>query len=184
MKKLISRSAALARKRKNVLTEAGKYLIVGGLCTALDFALLFALKQYGSVHLITASVLSFTAGTVLNYYLCTFWIFKFRRVTDRRLEIVFYLVITAVGLGINSALIWVLTSSAGFHFMMSKLAATAVTFWWNFGARKWFLHRGLAPQPAVADATESTNHATSKLRREEGLRRHGPPLSGAVASTE
>ena len=32
------------------------------------------------------------------------------------------------------------------HFMISKLAATFLTYWWNFGARKYFLHRGMALQ--------------------------------------
>jgi putative flippase GtrA len=146
MKRLISRTAALAHKRRNLLTEAGKYFVVGGLCTVLDFALLFLLKEYFKVHLLTASCLSFMAGTVLNYYLCTYWIFKVRRVSNRQLEMVYYLIITGVGLGINSGLIWVLTSSLGYHFMLSKLMATFVTYWWNFGARKYFLHRSVALQ--------------------------------------
>lgn len=112
----------------------------------LDFALLFALKEYFAIHLLTASVLSFMAGTFLNYYLCTYWIFKVRRVTDRRLEMMFYIVITAVGLLLNSLVIWMLTTSFGYHFLVSKLAATFVTYWWNFGARKYFLHRSVLLQ--------------------------------------
>lgn len=185
MKKLISRTAVLARKRKNLLTEAGKYLVVGGVCTVLDFALLFVLKESLGVHLLTASVLSFTAGTLLNYWLCTFWIFKVRRVSNRNLELVYYLIITGVGLGINSALIWVLTSSFGLHFMLSKLAATAVTFWWNFGARKWFLHRGVAMQPSNPTIAEKTTHPlANKLHREESLHHHTPPLPGSVAPVD
>lgn len=183
MKKLISRTAALAQKRKNVLTEAGKYLIVGGLCTVLDFALLFSLEQYLNVHFLTASVLSFTAGTVLNYYLCTYWIFKVRRVTDRRLEMGFYLVITAVGLAINSALIWMLTSQFGYHFMLSKLAATAATFWWNFGARKWFLHRS-ATSHRPAQHTQPTTLSTYETHHEKSLHHHGPPVPGAIVPAD
>lgn len=141
MKKFISRTVALALERKTLLAEAGKYFLVGGLCTLLDFALLFCLKEYLGVHLLTASVISFMSGTLLNYYLCTFWIFKVRTVADWRLEMLCYLLITAVGLGINSVVIWVLTTSVGLYFMLSKLAATFVTYWWNFGARKYFLHR-------------------------------------------
>ncbi|HUC81396.1 MAG TPA: GtrA family protein [Flavisolibacter sp.] len=147
MKKFFYSLTALLLSRKTLLTEAGKYFIVGGVCTVLDFALLFVLKEYFAVHFMTASVISFMAGTLLNYYLCTFWIFKIRRVTDRRLEMMFYILITGIGLGLNSIVIWVLTSSMGYHFMLSKLAATFVTYWWNFGARKYFLHRSVALQP-------------------------------------
>lgn len=146
MKKLISRTAALAYRRKNLLTEAGKYFIVGGVCTVLDFALLFALTKWGGMPPVSASVVSFMAGTLLNYYLCTLWIFKVRRVANPKLEMTYYLIITAVGLGINSVVIWWLTSSFGHDVMVSKLGATFVTYWWNFGARKYFLHRSVALQ--------------------------------------
>lgn len=149
MRKLVSLTAALAHKRKNLLTEAGKYLVVGGVCTVLDFGILFLLTHRGGMHAVPASVVSFMAGTVLNYYLCTFWIFKVRAVANRHLEMTYYLIITGVGLGINAVLIWLCTSYFGYDVMLSKLAATAVTFWWNFGARKYFLHRSAALQPAA-----------------------------------
>lgn len=148
MKKLISGTRALAHRRKNLLTEAGKYFIVGGLCTILDFSLLFTLTKWGSMPPVSASIASFMAGTLLNYYLCTIWIFKVRRIANPRLEMTYYIIITAVGLGINSLIIWWLTSGFGYDVMLSKLAATFVTYWWNFGARKYFLHRGVALQPS------------------------------------
>lgn len=152
MKKLISNMAALAASRKELLTEAGKYFIVGGVCTVLDFALLFVLKEYFRVPVLTASVISFMSGTILNYYLCTLWIFKIRTVENRNLEIFYYAIITGVGLGINFFVIWMVTYSFGLHFMLAKLMATFCTYWWNFGARKYFLHSktGLRPEPAAA----------------------------------
>ena len=52
----------------------------------------------------------------------------------------YYVVITAVGLSINTLLIWGLTEYLSMYYMLSKVLATFVTFWWNFGARKYFLH--------------------------------------------
>lgn len=112
----------------------------------LDFALLYLLTHYGKMPAVPASIISFMSGTVLNYYLCTIWIFKVRTVVNRNLEIMYYVVITGVGLGINSLIIWLLTSSFGYDVMVSKLAATFVTYWWNFGARKYFLHTKTALQ--------------------------------------
>jgi putative flippase GtrA len=80
------------------------------------------------------------SGTVLNYYLCTFWIFKIRVVGNRNHEFLYYAGITAIGLGINTLLIWIFTEFIGLYFMLSKLLATFITYWWNFGARKYFLH--------------------------------------------
>lgn len=150
MKKLLSLTAALAHRRKNLLTEAGKYLVVGGVCTVLDFSILFTLTHWGRVQPVPASVVSFMAGTVLNYYLCTLWIFRVRVVSNRHLEMTYYLIITGVGLGINALLIWLCTSHLGYDIMLSKLASTFVTYWWNFGARKYFLHRSVALQASAS----------------------------------
>jgi putative flippase GtrA len=80
------------------------------------------------------------SGTVLNYYLCTLWIFKIRVVQNRYHEFFCYIFITGISLGINTLLIWGITEFVGLYFMLSKALATFVTFWWNFGARKYFLH--------------------------------------------
>ena len=117
-----------------------KYFFVGGVCTVLDFFLLYMLTHYFSVHYVFSSIISFMSGTVLNYYLCTFWIFKIRVVENRSLELLYYVIITGVGLGINTLLIWGFTEILSLYFMLSKVLATFVTFWWNFGARKYFLH--------------------------------------------
>ncbi len=140
MKKIISNAIALTVEKRETITQAGKYFVVGGLCTLIDFLLLFVLTRFAGMHYIMASIISFMSATALNYYLCTFWIFRVRTVENRNLEIFYYAIITAVGLGINSGLIYLLTSYLGFYFMMSKLMATFVTYWWNFGARKYFLH--------------------------------------------
>lgn len=121
-------------------TEGVKYLLVGGICTLLDFALLYLLTANFGVNYLLASIISFATGTVLNYFLSTFWIFDIRVVEKRHHEFGYYLLITAVGLIINTALIWFFTTYLHTYFLISKLVATAVTFWWNFGARKYFLH--------------------------------------------
>ncbi len=140
MKKILSNALALSIERREVITQAGKYFIVGGVCTLIDFTLLYALTRFAGLHYVVSSVISFMSATVFNYYLCTFWIFKVRTVENRNLEALYYALITAVGLGINSLLIWALTQYAGYYFMISKLLAIFVTYWWNFGARKYFLH--------------------------------------------
>ena len=126
--------------KNETFTQAVKYFIVGGFCTVLDFALLFILTHFVGLNYLTSSIISFMSGTVLNYFLCTYWIFKVKVVENRKHEFIFYVIITAIGLGINTLLIWSFTEFWGLYFMLSKLMATFVTYWWNFGARKYFLH--------------------------------------------
>lgn len=126
--------------QSQLFTEGIKYIVVGGICTLLDFALLYLLTTNFEINYLIASIISFSLGTVLNYFLSTLWIFDIRVVEKRHHEFAYYLLITAVGLIINTALIWFFTSYLHTYFLISKLVATAVTFWWNFGARKYFLH--------------------------------------------
>ena len=117
-----------------------KYILVGGLCTVLDFLLLYILVNYLDINYLVSSVISFMSGTFLNYFLCVNWIFDVRVVRKKHQELLYYILITGVGLGINTSLIWIFTEFAGFYFMISKIVAVFVTFWWNFCARKYFLH--------------------------------------------
>ncbi len=47
--------------------------------------------------------------------------------------------IGVAGLGLNEAILWMTTEAAGFHYLISKIIATAVVFLWNFAARKYLL---------------------------------------------
>ncbi|RYZ99729.1 MAG: GtrA family protein [Sphingobacteriaceae bacterium] len=117
-----------------------KYAFVGGVCTVLDFGVLYILTTYFGVYYIVSAIISFTAGTIVNYFLCTRWVFKVRTVDNRKAEFAYYLIITAVGIGITTTIIWIFTEYFHLNFMLSKLIATFITVWWNFTARKYFLH--------------------------------------------
>ncbi|MDQ6723326.1 MAG: GtrA family protein [Thermoproteota archaeon] len=126
--------------KNETFSQAIKYSVVGGFCTVLDFAILFLLTHSLDLNYLLSSIISFTFGTILNYYLCTFWVFKIRIIEERHREFFYYAGITGVGLVINTLLIYSFTEFFNLYFMHSKIIATFVTFWWNFGARKYFLH--------------------------------------------
>jgi putative flippase GtrA len=126
--------------KSKIFIEASKYFIVGGGCTVLDFVLLFGLTHFLNINYLLSSVISFMSGTVLNYFLCTYWIFKTRVVANRYHEFFYYTIITGVGLLINTLVIWCCTDLLSIYYMISKACAAFVTFGWNFGARKYFLH--------------------------------------------
>lgn len=126
--------------KNETFTQGVKYLLVGGACTILDFSLLYVLTHFLWVNYVLSSIVSFMSGTILNYFLCTIWIFKISKVQNRYHEFLYYALITAVGLGINTIVIWGLTEFLSLYFMLSKLLATFATYWWNFLGRKYFLH--------------------------------------------
>lgn len=126
--------------KNEIFNQAAKYIVVGGLCTLLDSGFLFVFTYYMKIDYLKSSIFSFSFGTILNYYLCTYWIFSLRIIKKRHYEFFYYLIISSIGLVINTILMWSFTTYFGLYFMISKLIAVSVTFWWNFGARKYFLH--------------------------------------------
>lgn len=126
--------------RKDIFKEGLKYLLVGGTCTVLDFLILYLLVNTFSVNYVLSSVISFSLAVLLNYYLCTLWIFKVRKVSNVYKEILFYILISVVGLFLNSGLIWFLTETFSMQFLLSKVFATPIVLIWNFLGRKYFLH--------------------------------------------
>jgi len=117
-----------------------KYLIVGGFCTIIDISLLYTLVTFIGLNYLIASIISFIISAIINYYLCVNWIFSIRVFKKYYQEFSYYIIISLIGLAINTLLIWSFTEFLGFYFIISKIFAAGGTFVWNFGARKYFLH--------------------------------------------
>lgn len=130
----------MLKSHSSLLTEASKYAVVGGICTALDLVLLYCFTYFLNFNYLISSVLSFSAGALLNYFICTAWIFEFSRIQNRFHEFYFYGVITAAVLLANTALMWFLTSILSIYFIFSKLISIFFTYVLNFSLRKWLLH--------------------------------------------
>lgn len=126
--------------KKEIIIEGIKYLFVGGVCTVLDFLLLYILKDYLQVNYVIASAISFSIAVILNYILCTLWIFKTRKIKSRYGEFTVYVVISITGLLINTGLIWFLTEKLGIPVFLSKILGTPIVLAWNFGGRKYLVH--------------------------------------------
>jgi putative flippase GtrA len=126
-------------KNKTVV-QGLKYSIVGGICTLIDISLLFILTEFFNINYLHASVISFLTGAFINYFLCVNWIFDIRKVKKRLHEFLFYLLISLIGLAINTLFIWLFSEKLMFHYLISKLIAVFFTFIWNFLSRKYFLH--------------------------------------------
>ena len=125
---------------KGVIKEFIEYSIVGGTCTLIDIATLYLLTTVGGVHYLISSSLSFSFGVILNWVICSHFIFSFHRVSRRREEFLCYVLISLVGLLLNVVLMWFFTETCRTWYMLSKLLSAAITLFYNFLARKLLLH--------------------------------------------
>lgn len=133
---------------ENTLIQFFRYCFVGGLAFLVDFAVSWLLfrfafgekKEFGWV----ANSLSFIAGLAVNYVISTYWIFKNSKVKNKLVEFLSFAAIGVVGLLITIGItklfeIWLGDKTSLFQ-IIAKLVATAVSFLWNFFARKVLLY--------------------------------------------
>ncbi|MDD4412489.1 MAG: GtrA family protein [Patescibacteria group bacterium] len=127
--------------KNKVVGEGKRYVIFGLIVTAIDFILLFILKELLLFsHYLVAAAISFLIATSISYYFNMRHVFKgyYDSIIKLRLYVVF-LVITGVGLLINEAIMFRLTEGFGWYYLSSKIIASAIVIFWNFLAKKLFL---------------------------------------------
>jgi putative flippase GtrA len=105
----------------------------------LDFGVLALLTEVVRLHYLVSAALSFTLGTTMSYALSILFVFDLRRYASPALEYGVFVLVGVVGLGLNELLLWTLTDVLGIYYLVSKIAAASLVFFWNFGARKLIL---------------------------------------------
>jgi len=126
-------------KEKSII-QFLQYILVGGVCTSIDFVILYLLTTQGGIHYLISSSISFSIAVLLNWLLCTFWVFHYHKIKQQSKEFMYYVLISLVGLLINASLMWFFTEICDIWFMFSKLFSACVTLFYNFFARKILLH--------------------------------------------
>ncbi len=126
----------LLQRTDNTLVQLFRYTIVGGLAFVVDFSTLYLLTEYAGLHYLVSATVGFLIGLVVNYLISVKWIFRQRRFAQRSVEFTIYGWIGVIGIGLNLAIMWLLTEQMGLHYLGSKVVSAMVVFLWNFFARK------------------------------------------------
>src|ERR1700691_4409977 len=114
----------------------GRFLVVGGTTTAVQYIVLVACVRALSLAPVVASAIGFALSSVLNYYLNYRLTFRSSRAHVSALPR--FLLIAGIGLIANSVAMWLLTKSAHLGYLLSQVLTTALVLIWNYTAnRKW-----------------------------------------------
>ena len=124
---------------EGTLVQLFRYTIVGGVAFVVDFGLLYVLTEFAHFHYVLSATISFIAGLTVNYLLSRVWVFSQSQFQNKKVEFLLFAAIGVVGLGLNDLMIWLLSDFIGLWYMFSKVAATVVTYLWNFFARKYLV---------------------------------------------
>jgi putative flippase GtrA len=107
-----------------------RFLVVGGTCTAVQYALLAGFVDGLGIRPVLASGLAYAIAVVLNYELSRRWTF-FGRAPSWR-EFGRFVAVQLGGLALNVAIFEAVLRAGAPHYLLAQVAATAVVMSVNF----------------------------------------------------
>ena len=125
---------------KKLINQILKFGIVGVIATIIDFAVLYLLTEFLHVHYLISSIISFTVSVIFNYILSIKWVFEVNHKQTKK-DFVIFVVLSVIGLGINSLIMYLLVDKLNIHYMFTKVFATGVVMVYNFITRKIFIEK-------------------------------------------
>ena len=148
---------------KKLFDQMIKFGLVGALCFVIDFSIglivmnlaMIALSpDYFEVASVAGSVVGFTVSVIVNYILSFKFVFARKDNMDKKVEFIAFLVLSIIGMLLNSVLIWIAVGPiysgiaffqkrVGYNLMYTgaKIFATSVVMVYNFITRKVFLEQ-------------------------------------------
>ena len=125
----------LFNKTNNTFYQFTRYIFVGAVATVADFSLLYILTEFAGLHYLISAALAFIAGALVNFSLCTIWIFPGSKYNMTKGFVLFF-TIGIVGLILNEIILFILVDLFDMWYMLAKAFSTIIVLFWNFFARK------------------------------------------------
>jgi len=126
-------------KSGNLFIQIIRYITAGGIAFVVDFALLYLLTDFFDFHYLTSSRISFSVGLIITYLFSIFWIFDKRRIDNRKVEFLIFVVIGIIGFVLTDLFMKFFTDFLSVHYLLSKILTTIIVFVWNFVAKRFIL---------------------------------------------
>lgn len=139
---------------KQLLEQIIKFGVVGAFCFLIDFGITMGLTNLIGVHYLVSKFLGFVISAIVNYLLSIRFVFTHKKDMDKRKEFIVFLILSAIGLGINEIVMYGCVDGVYRHsnalkallnedmmIAVSTIIATGVVMVYNFISRKLFLER-------------------------------------------
>lgn len=133
------------------MQEILRFILTGGICTIIEYIVLYILKEFLHWGAVIATPVAFLASVVFNYILCVRWVFPNAKEGSRRAQLGF-VITSGVGFFLNLFIMWALTALLGEDtllltilgfelkiYMINKVVATALVMAWNYFTKRWVL---------------------------------------------
>ncbi len=130
---------------KKLMGQILKFGVVGFVCFFIDYGIMVALTELCGIDSTISSGISFSVSVIVNYILSITVVFDADKEANKGVQFVIFLVLSIIGLGINTLIMWagtaVLDQYMERSYMLVKIVATAVVMVYNFITRKIFIEK-------------------------------------------
>ncbi len=116
---------------KELVNKFIKFGVVGASGVIVDFGFTYLGKEIVKIPKYYANAIGFTIAASTNYFLNRIWTFHSQN-PDIGLQYSKFILISLIGLGLSTLIIWTLVSKFKWNFYFSKLCAIGVVTIWNF----------------------------------------------------
>lgn len=116
-----------------------RYFWVGGISTVIDFSVFAFCLRFLGMHYLLAQFFAYCVGFVANYLLSILWVFQKTNRMAREIAVLFLL--TMLGLLWTELLLYLFIDGIHWMELPSKICATIIVLFWNFGARRFIVYR-------------------------------------------
>lgn len=119
-----------------MLKQIIKFCFTGGLCTVIDFGVLFVLTEQIGLSYVISNIISVSLSTIVNYILSKIIVFNF---SNTLRNFVVFIILSIVGLIINESLIILCVNVFTIDYKLGKIMVTGVVMYFNYLTRKYML---------------------------------------------
>ena len=122
---------------KTLIYKFLKFGIVGCSGMIIDFGMTYICKEFFKLNKFISNAIGFILAATSNYFLNRVWTFESHS-EQIGTQYIQFMIVSTIGLGINSLVLYLLNEKLKWNFYLSKLFAIGITTIWNFFANLLF----------------------------------------------
>ena len=116
------------------------FIVVGGIATLIDLAVVYLVYQVMGIHYLVATTLAFIIATVFNYWASMRYTFESKFGAGQKYqEFLLFVLLSVTGLILTVVLMYVAVNYWHLAVLVAKILVTIVVMQFNFVTRKLLL---------------------------------------------
>lgn len=131
----------MTKRLKRFIKQFFRHAVIGGTAFLIDYGILILLTEVAGLYYLWSATISFVVSLIFNYRFSMRYVFKRRTDISREKEFLIFLVLSVIGLLLNTLLLWIMVDHTHIHYLIAKLLATGIVTIYNFFSRKRFLEK-------------------------------------------